>query len=89
MEKGDGSGKRVEVPAVYHLTSSDGPGNQITASKLNSDNYLKCFRVTDYVKGQEQATFHERTVKEDLQSSVADAMDAKNLWDDLKERYSQ
>ncbi|KAI6682877.1 hypothetical protein NL676_028790 [Syzygium grande] len=31
---------RVEIPAMYRLESSDGPGNVLIACNLNGDNYL-------------------------------------------------
>ncbi|XP_048140718.1 uncharacterized protein LOC125316437 [Rhodamnia argentea] len=76
--KGDGSARRAEIPTIYRLESSDGPGNVLIACNLNGDNYLTWSRAWLF-----------NTMEKDLQSTVAYAMDAKELWDDLKEQYSE
>ncbi|KAI6687478.1 hypothetical protein NL676_024306 [Syzygium grande] len=116
--KGDGSARRAEIPVMYRLESSNGPGNVLIACNLNGDNYLtwsrgilialraKCklpFIDGSLQKPEEDDPMRERweicnstilawlfnTMEKDLQSTVAYAMDAKELWDDLKERYSE
>ncbi|XP_031402520.1 uncharacterized protein LOC116212069 [Punica granatum] len=115
---GDGSRRSVDVPPVYHLTSSDNTGTQVIACILNEDNYLAWSRAMLIVlrarnklpfidgsleKTEEEDPLRERwercnstllawifnTMEERLQATVAYAIDAKGLWDDLKERYSE
>ncbi|KAI6672747.1 hypothetical protein NL676_000653 [Syzygium grande] len=43
--KGDGSARRAEIPAMYRLEFSDGPGNVLIAYNPNGDNYLTWSRA--------------------------------------------
>ncbi|PKI35624.1 hypothetical protein CRG98_044078 [Punica granatum] len=115
---GDGSGRSVDIPLVYHLTSSDNTGAQVIACILNGDNYMTWSRAmlialrarnklplidSSLEKPGEGDPLRDRwercnstllawifnTMEERLQATVAYAIDAKSLWDDLKERYSE
>ncbi|PKI38670.1 hypothetical protein CRG98_040956 [Punica granatum] len=115
---GDGSGRSVDIPPVYHLTSSDNTGAQVIACIFNGDNYMTWSRAMlialrarnklplidgSLEKPREGDPLRDRwercnsmllawifnTMEERLQAIVAYAIDAKSLWNDLKERYSE
>ncbi|PKI67198.1 hypothetical protein CRG98_012447 [Punica granatum] len=97
VEDGDGSKKKQEVLAVYRLTSSDAMLIKLRAKsklpfidgsleKLDEDDPL---RERWEVCNATVLAWIFNTLEKDLQATAAYAVDAKCLWDDLKERFSQ
>ncbi|PKI48472.1 hypothetical protein CRG98_031094 [Punica granatum] len=100
-EAGDGSLRSIEVPPVYRLMSSDNTGAQVIGCALNGDNYQTWSRAMlivpqarnklPFIDGSLDKPGEDDPLREWWErcnsTILAYAVDAKNLWDDLKERW--
>nr|GMD14348.1 retrovirus-related Pol polyprotein from transposon TNT 1-94 [Ipomoea batatas] len=76
--------KRVISP--YDLNSNDNPGNIITQVRLRGDDeWARAVRTSlQYML----VSWIRNTIDSDLRTTISHMENAKDLWDDIKERFS-